>query len=99
MYNLLIQLIIYLLIFCLCSFLFKANENRVWYFIVGSIIFILYTLSNYPNYKLIKYIKTNYNDFYRKHSDRMGTKFWLVNMKSDLESLKDEYINKFIKHL
>jgi hypothetical protein len=94
MYNFIISdVILPIIIFSLGTFMFNKKGEILWYLIFISILSVPLTCACYQKYKLIKYIKVNYSDFYRRHSDRIGGRFWLKVLKHDLESLNDEYIN------
>lgn len=100
MYNFIVfDVVLPAIIFILGIFMFKTQDEILWYLIVISILGILLSMSCYKKYKLIKYIKRNYKDFYFRHSDKIGGRFWLKVMKQDLESLNDEYILENMKPL
>ena len=99
MHNLVIQNILGALVFIGYCYLLRNNSHLYLYVIAFIVLYALYTLSTYRDYKLVKYIRLNHPKFYEKYKERIGLKFWLESLKDELTSLNDEYINSHTKNL
>ena len=62
-------------------------------------VYAIFTIASYRDYKLIKHIRQNYPDLYKKYESQIGLKGWLKILKKELDSLDDEFINPYIKNL
>ena len=75
MYNFILSDLIFpVIIFSLGFLWFNTRDELIFYLKFLSVFSTIYSIICYREYKLIKYIKTNYSDFYRRKCDRIGGK-------------------------
>lgn len=97
MFNFYLQLSL-LLTGVIVSFYIVRNDLSIYYF-MGLLVFVnAMGWALLKEYKIIRYLKTNYPDFYKKHETLIGNKYWKATLKTQLQSLKDEYVNNYLKN-
>ena len=95
MFNLYLQLAI-VVVGTIVSFYIFRNDLSIYYF-MGVLLFVNTMFWPFmKQYKIIRHLKINYPDFYKRHENLIGNKYWKVTLKSQLESLKDENVNSFL---